>query len=89
MSASVKVEIRYLSALRDRVGRRQETILLRPGNTLADVAGWLNERYGLSLPSPELMATLNGSGWEQLPLGLATEVSDGDVITLFPPISGG
>jgi molybdopterin converting factor small subunit len=35
------------------------------------------------------MAILNGRGWEQLPLKLRTEIQDGDVICLFPPIAGG
>ena len=86
---SVKVKIKYLAALRDRVGVKQEEIELSQGATLRDVAVWLKERYDLSPPSPQLMATLNGRGWEQFPQKMATEVKAGDIICLFPPIAGG
>ncbi len=87
--ASITVQIKYLSTLRDRTGRRQETVGFPLGATLQDVADWLNQRYALSLPDPQVMATLNGKGWEQFPAKLSTEIREGDVIYLFPPIAGG
>jgi MoaD family protein len=89
MKANVKVQIKYLAVLRDRTGRRQEMVSFPPDATLQDVAGWLNQRYALSLPNPQVMATLNGRGWEQFPARLSTEIKEGDVICLFPPIAGG
>ena len=89
MEANVKVQIKYLAALRDRMGRRREEVSFPPGATLRDVAEWLNKRYALSLPNPQVMATLNGRGWEQFPLKLSTEIKEGDIICLFPPIAGG
>lgn len=56
---------------------------------MQDVIAWLKARYGLTLPDPHVMVTLNGRGWEQLPARLSTEIAEGDVIYLFPPISGG
>lgn len=87
--ASIKVEIKYLSALRDRTGRRQEEVYFPPGATLGDVIEWLNRQYDLSLPNPQVMAILNGRGWEQFPSRLSTEIEEGDVICLFPPVAGG
>jgi MoaD family protein len=89
MKANVKIQIKYLAALRDRTGRRQEEVSFPPGATLQDVAEWLNQCYALSLPSPQAMATLNGRGWEQFPSKLSTEIKEGDIICLFPPIAGG
>lgn len=89
MEKNVKVQIKYLAALKERTGCRQEEVIFPAGATLQDVAKWLNERYALSLPNPEVMATLNGRGWEQLPLKLFTEIKEGDEILLFPPIAGG
>ena len=89
METSVKVQIKYLAALRDRTGRRREEVSFPPGTTLQDVAGWLNEQDDLSLPNPQTMATLNGKGWNQLPLKLSTKIKEGDIICLFPPIAGG
>lgn len=71
------------------MGHRQEEVSFSPCATLQDVADWLNQRYALSLPGPQVMATLNGRGWEQFPSKLSTEIKEGDVICLFPPIAGG
>ena len=84
-----KVQIKYLAALRDRTGRKREEVSFPSGATLRDVAEWLNQHYALSLPDPQVMATLNGRGWEQFPLKLSTEIREGDIISLFPPIAGG
>jgi len=84
-----KVQIKYLAALRDRTGHRREEVSFPPGATLRDVAEWLNQRYALSLPNSQVMATLNGRGWEQFPLELSTPIKQGDIICLFPPIAGG
>ena len=89
MKANFKVQIKYLAALRDQTGRRQEEVSFSAGATLQDVAEWLNQRYALSLPKPQVMATLNGRGWEQFPSKLSTEIQEGDIICLFPPIAGG
>ena len=89
MESSVEVQMKYLAALRDRTGRRREGVTFPPGTTLQDVAGWLSEQYGLSLPNPQVMATLNGHGWNQLPLKLSTRIKEGDIICLFPPVAGG
>jgi MoaD family protein len=89
MKADVKVQIKYLAALRDLTGRRQEEVSFPPGATLQNVAEWLSRCYVLSLPDPQVMVTLNGRGWEQFPSKLSTEVGEGDVICLFPPIAGG
>jgi molybdopterin converting factor small subunit len=87
--ANVKVQIKYLAGLSDRTGCRREEVSFPAGATLQDVAAWLNRQHDLSLPNPRVMATLNGRGWEQSPARLFTEIEDGDVICLFPPIAGG
>ena len=84
-----KVQIKYLAALRDRTRRKREEVSFPSGATLRDVAEWLNQHYALSLPNPQVMATLNGRGWEQFPSKLSTEIKEGDIISLFPPIAGG
>jgi MoaD family protein len=89
METSVRVQIKYLAALRDRTGRRREEVTFSLGATLQDVAAWLKAQYDLSLPNPQVMATLNEKGWNQFPLELSTEIKEGDVICLFPPIAGG
>ena len=85
----VTVVIKFLSALRDRAGVGEERLSLPKGATLRAMAEHLAQRYGLHVPAPDVMATLNGHGWQQAAQGLDTPLQDGDVIHLFPPISGG
>lgn len=89
LKKNVKVQIKYFVTLREQTGRSQEQVSFPQGSVLEDVARWLNKHYDLSLPNPRVIAILNGRGWEQFPLKLATEIKDGDVICLFPPIAGG
>ena len=83
------MRIKYLSALRDVTGRRTDDEAFAAGATLRDVAAMIEQRYGLIVPSTRVMAVLMGRGWDQLAWGLATELQDGDVIALFPPVGGG
>jgi molybdopterin converting factor small subunit len=87
--AEVKVRIKYLSALRDKTHKRLDELTLPAGSRLTDVAAWLARSYGLAVPGPQLLSTLNGRGWAQLPDNLATELADGDEIAIFPLVSGG
>ena len=87
--SEVKVQIKYLVNLRERSGCREEEVCFPPGARLQDVAEWVGTRHGLVLPDPQIMATLNGKGWEQFPAKLSTELKTGDAICFFPLLSGG
>jgi len=87
---AVTVRIRYLSAVRENTGgRREDEVSLPGGSTLTTVAEWLKKSYGMVVPGPSLMSTINGYGWNQVPKGLSTELQQGDEIALFPLLSGG
>ena len=88
-ATGVTVRIRYLSGLRDTTKTRMEEVRFPSGTSLQDVSRWLKEKYGITVPSPSLMSTLNGRGWSQTPRALATELQDGDEVALFPLLSGG
>ena len=83
------IQIKYLVTLRERTGKRQERVSFPQRSTLHDVAAWLNEQYTLSLATPRIITLLNGKEWNLYPQQWSTEVQEGDVINLFPPISGG
>jgi molybdopterin converting factor small subunit len=83
------VRVRYLSAVREKTGTRADDLHLPAGSTLADVSRWLKDTYSLGVPGPDLMSTLNGYGWNQVPEGMATKLQEGDEIALFPLLSGG
>ncbi len=89
MGEDFSVRIKYLSALRDRTGKRADDITLPAGSKLEAVAQWLKRTYGLEVPGPTLLSTLNGRGWTQLPEKLATQLAAGDEVALFPLVSGG
>jgi molybdopterin converting factor small subunit len=89
-SPTITVRVRYLSAVREKTGgRREDEVNLPQGSTLTSVADWLQKTYGMTIPGPSLMSTINGYGWNQVPNGLATELQQGDEIALFPLLSGG
>jgi molybdopterin converting factor small subunit len=88
-AGTIVVQVRYLSALRDRTGRREEAVELPEGSRLAELAEWLALQRGVRLPDPGLMATLNGRGWSQLPEGMDRTLASGDQVALFPVVGGG
>jgi molybdopterin converting factor small subunit len=85
----ITVRIRYLSAIREQAGKREDELRLPAGSTLLAVSEWLKRTYQMPVPGPAMMSTLNGYGWGQTPDGLATELHEGDEIALFPLLSGG
>ena len=88
-NGGMTIHLRYLSAVREKTGRRADELSLPSGSTLAAVASWLAATYSLEVPGASLMATLNGRGWSQYAQGLGVELHDGDEIALFPMLSGG
>jgi molybdopterin converting factor small subunit len=85
----LQVRVRYLSAIRDRTGLREEPVQLPEGSRLRELASWLAHARGLKLPDPSVMATLNGRGWAQYREGLDTPLAPGDEVALFPVVGGG
>ena len=83
------MRVRYLSALRDRAGLREEPVELAAGSRLRELADWLALTRALKLPDPLVMATLNGRGWGQYTEGMDKPLADGDEIALFPVVGGG
>jgi molybdopterin converting factor small subunit len=88
-TATIVVRVRYLSAIRDRAGLREEAVELPEGARLRDLADWLARSRGLKLPDPRVMATLNGRGWTQQPQGMDQPLAHGDQAALFPVVGGG
>lgn len=85
----VRIEIKYMVSLREQAGRREEQVDFPPSTTLGDLAAWLRAERDIALPDPQIMTTLNGKGWQQFPEQLDTELQPGDVVCLFPLLSGG
>jgi molybdopterin converting factor small subunit len=86
---TVRIRLKYLVSVRDKTGLGEEEAEFPSGSTLGTLAGWLEERYGLTVPGPHVMAILNGRGWGQHPFKMDTPLKNGDAVSLFPPIAGG
>jgi len=84
-----RVLVKYLGTIRDKVEKGEEKYELVDGSTLCELAGKIEESHALSLLDQAVMVTLNGQGIRQLPNGLETSLKEGDVVLLFPPVSGG
>jgi len=89
MEERIRIQIKYLSIIRDQVGIGQEEVDFPKGSNLQAIVKWLNEHYSLSLPNSEVITTLNGKGWDQYASKSSTKISAGDVICLLPIVSGG
>lgn len=85
----IRILVKFLGVVKDKVGREEEEYELPDGSTLSELAVKLQKFHQLSLLDPAIMVTLNGRGIRQLPKGLETRLGEGDVILLFPIISGG
>ena len=89
MTNHINIRFKYLSTIRDKIGCHGEIVRFSRGANLGDVEAWLKSRYSFSLNDPQIMATLNGKGWNQYPQQLSTELTEGDMILILPVISGG
>jgi len=81
------VEVRLFATLRRETGVRS---LCLDSADLDGVVRVLGSRYGAGLLHQLERATflVNGRNAAQL-MGLRTELRDGDVISIFPPLAGG
>ncbi len=80
----MKVTVKYYAKYRDFSGNREETFEIEDKN-LRSVIRTVKEKY-LKFKNEEIsLIALNG----RFVKDLDTEVREGDVISLFPPVSGG
>jgi MoaD family protein len=95
------VSVRFFTSLREIVGKREETLEFSDGEkiTVNTVLKRLAERYGKDFVNylydsktgdvkGFLQFLINGRSASTLK-GLETELSDGDVLAIIPPVGGG
>jgi sulfur-carrier protein len=75
------IQVRYLAALRERMGRDQDALDADTADTVADV--WARVSDGETLPS-NLLCAVNMEYAQP-----STPVRDGDEVAFFPPVTGG
>jgi len=81
----VRVKVEYFASMRDKLGVKEEIMELPDGSSVEDLIERVKERLGESFEGRVLV---NGKSVESLK-GFKTELKDGDVVSLFPPIAGG
>ncbi|MEM1564375.1 MAG: ubiquitin-like small modifier protein 1 [Candidatus Bathyarchaeia archaeon] len=97
----MRVSVRFFTTLREITGKREETLEFPEGEhvTLASVLKRLSERYGKGFVEYVydsktgdvkgfLQFLINGRSASTLK-GLETELADGDVLAIIPPVGGG
>jgi MoaD family protein len=98
---AVRVSVRFFTSLREIVGKREETLEFSDSErvTVDTVLKKLSERYGKDFVDylydsktgdvkGFLQFLVNGRSASTLK-GLATELYDGDVLAIIPPVGGG
>ncbi|MGQ9545235.1 MAG: ubiquitin-like small modifier protein 1 [Candidatus Bathycorpusculaceae bacterium] len=96
----MQVSVRFFTSLREIVGKREETLEFSDNRVTVDaVLKRLAERYGKDFVDylydsktgevkGFLQFLINGRSASTL-RGLETELSDGDVLAIIPPVGGG
>jgi len=97
----VEVRVRFFTSLREIVNRREETLSFTGGGkvTVGLVLKMLSQKYGAPFtkyvyngetgqPKGFLQFLVNGNSTSTLN-GLETELKDGDVLAILPPVGGG
>lgn len=80
------ITVRFLGGLRDDMGTSSVTLSLPQDATLRDLDSQLGA-LGISPEAEDIIITLNGQGLRQLPPDQL--LNEGDVVAVFPLISGG
>jgi molybdopterin synthase sulfur carrier subunit len=97
----VQIKVRFFTSLREIVGKREETLSFNQNEkvTVDLVLKTLAEKYGTPFkeyvyngktaqPKGFLQFLVNGNSTSTLN-GLETELKDGDVLAILPPVGGG
>ncbi|MEM2419368.1 MAG: ubiquitin-like small modifier protein 1 [Candidatus Bathyarchaeia archaeon] len=97
----MQVSVRFFTMLREITGKREETVEFPDGEyvTLAKVLEKLTEKYGKGFADYVydsktgdvkgfLQFLINGRSASTLK-GLETELADGDILAIIPPVGGG
>lgn len=94
----LRVKVRYFTTLHELAGVPEEEMSVEDGTTLADLIERIVIEYGEEAQSylyhkektidPSIHLLINGKDSKTL-LGVKTELRDGDVVAIIPPIGGG
>lgn len=84
MSSTADITILYFAALREQVGKEQESRTITVGSTPAALYSQLAQQYGFTLPQECVRAAVNHvfADWAQ-------PLAANDIVAFIPPVAGG
>ena len=80
----MRVKVRYFASIRDRIGQDQETVETSSGTTLGALYDELKATHEVLGEWNRVLLAVNGEYMEP-----NQSLSEGDVVAVFPPVSGG
>ena len=80
----MKVKLKYFASIAEAVGMSVGEIDLRDGTNVSDVLDVLTKRFKGLEEMNNVIVAVNGAYVDP-----NTPLEDGDVVALFPPVSGG
>lgn len=95
----MKVRVRYFTTLRELAGIREEELVMKGGGILIELIEKVTSKYGekafnylhvrtTGKIDPSLQFLINGVNAHNL-YGFKTELKEGDVVAIIPPVGGG
>jgi len=80
----VRVRVRYFASVGEMIGFSEEEVAVPPGSTIGSLIERLKDSHESLRHTRSLLVAVNGE-FADAEHGLG----DGDVVALFPPVSGG
>ena len=77
----MSVHVKYFASLRDRIGRSDDTVLIKGTTTVENI--WRDATQHMER-SPQLLVAINHEY-----ATFKDVVQDGDEVAFFPPVTGG
>ena len=94
----MEITVRYFTVLREVTKKRQEIIKIKQNSTLEDMLTLLVRKYGANFEryvssgretkGLQLILLLNDQDVTQLS-GFKTQLHNGDIVAVMPPVAGG
>ena len=95
----MKIKVRYFTTLRELAGNKEEEMEIKEGSALADLIEKIALNYGedalnylyaegTRVIDPSIQFLVNSVSVSNLQ-GLKTELKNGDVVAIIPPVGGG
>ena len=83
-SDAMKVKVRYFASIRERMGMEHEEVETASGTTLGTLYEELKATHEDLWEWSRVLLAVNGEYME-----MDHSLSEGDVVAVFPPVSGG